>query len=111
MDTIIDTISISSICIQIDSIYADIESTAVKLMAMIDKHAYESVDLVVMPECCLTGYAFKDRQAVIGLAEVKGKGKQFEVCRNVARKMKAYAAMGYIEREDESEGKKGIKRY
>lgn len=98
------SISISTLCVQFDSVYGDVDKSTVKLMAMIDKYAGKSIDIVVLPECCLTGYAFPDRQSMVHLAEVIGKGRQFDVCKQIALITNAYVALGYIELEDYSEG-------
>lgn len=99
------TIEISLLVVQFEGIRGDIDSTFSEKVWPLLNPLYEKktpLDIIVLPECALTGYTFKERADMEGLAEVKGQGKQFEKAKEIAIKMNSYVAMGYIEKGPES---------
>lgn len=97
-------LEISTLAVQYCPVQGDIVASTEKVLSMINKYQGAAIDVVVLPECALTGYSFKDRQAMQHLAEVQGKGPQFEACRKIAKLLNSYVAMGYMERESEASG-------
>ncbi|QDT13358.1 carbon-nitrogen hydrolase family protein [Planctomycetes bacterium K23_9] len=54
-------------CVQTDVVFADIEANLKRVIELIQQAGDANADLVVMPECMLSGYAYDSREA--GLAQ------------------------------------------
>lgn len=98
-----NNISLKSLIVQYHPVKGDVSQSTAKVMSMVDDYIGKDIDIVVMPECALTGYSFKARQNMQHLAEIEGKGQQFAACTKIAKLLNAYLAMGYMERETEAE--------
>jgi protein N-terminal amidase len=97
-------LELSILCLQIESAYGKIDETfEQKVLPLITSHQGKPVDVVVLPECALTGYDFADKTQVLPLAEACGQGKQYEYAKQIALALNAYVAMGYIEKENDPE--------
>ena len=68
-----------------------------------EKHKGKEIDVIVMPECGLVGYTYKDKSLVEPQAEVCGQGFSFQMCSKLAQEFNAYVVMGYIEKGIEKE--------
>ena len=98
-------LEITVLSLQIESVQGNVEQTFVqKVHPLIMEKVGKPVDVVVLPECALTGYDFPDKSQVLTLAEVSGKGPQYEYAKQIAVTLGAYVAMGYIEKHADKEG-------
>jgi len=83
-------------CAQIDCVLGDPKRNREKIIATIRAAAQRDAQLVIFPECALTGYAFNSLDEAIPFAEnVDGRSAQeiAEICRETG----AYAILGFIE--------------
>lgn len=92
-------LSIKALCIQIDGLRGQVQQNFQhRVLPEVKKHLGKPIDIVVLPECALSGYDFPSKQDILPFAEECGKGPQFEACKTVATTLNAYTAMGYVER-------------
>jgi protein N-terminal amidase len=99
-----ERLKISAVSIQIDGVRGQVEANfEAKVLPQLKKHEGKPIDIVVLPECALSGYSFKSKEEVMPISEVCGKGPQFRACKTVATTLNAYTVMGYIERGEGAE--------
>lgn len=99
-------LTIKSLLVQYSPEHGNVQKSAEKVLGMLQEFEGKDIDVVVLPECALTGYCFKDRSQMQHLAEIKGSGEQFKTCVKIAKLLNAYVAMGYIERDSEADDSK-----
>ena len=83
-------------CAQIDCLLGDPQANLKKIISTIRSAAERDAQLVMFPECALTGYAYNSLDEAIPFAEpIDGPSSQAltEVCRETG----AYAVVGFIE--------------
>ena len=87
-------------CAQIDCVIGDPKTNREKIIATIHTAAEREAQLVIFPECALTGYAYNSLDEAIPFAE-KVDGRSAEAIADVCRQTNAYAIVGFIEAADE----------
>src|ERR1051326_2010957 len=83
-------------CAQIDCRLGDPKTNREKIVATIHAAAERDAELVIFPECSLTGYAFNSLDEAIPLAE-KVDGPSAEIIAEACRETKTYGIVGFIE--------------
>ncbi len=83
-------------CAQIDCVLGDPKTNREKIIATIRAAAERQAQLVIFPECALTGYAYNSLDEATPFAESID-GKSAEVIAEVCRETKAHAIVGFIE--------------
>ena len=83
-------------CAQIDCVLGDPKANREKIIATIQAAAEREAQLVVFPECALTGYAYNSLDEAIPFAE-KVDGPSAEAIAEACRQTKTYAIVGFIE--------------
>lgn len=75
--------------------------SAVKAQSLLDKVSPRSVDLLVAPEMCLTGYVFRDLDHVKGMCEdaKEDQGATIRLAKGASRRIECYSLMGFPEVE------------
>jgi len=87
-------------CAQIDCVLGDPKANREKIIATIHTAAEREAQLVIFPECALTGYAYNSLDEAVPFAE-KVDGRSAEAIADVCRQTNAYAIVGFIEADDE----------
>jgi predicted amidohydrolase len=83
-------------CAQIDCVLGDPEANRKKIFASIRGAAERDAQLVIFPECALTGYAYNSLEEAIPFAEAID-GPSAEAIAGVCQETRAYAIAGFIE--------------
>jgi predicted amidohydrolase len=83
-------------CAQMDCVLGDPKTNREKIIATIRKAAERDAQLVIFPECALTGYAFNSLDEAVPFAESVD-GRSAQAIAEVCRQTKAYAIVGFIE--------------
>lgn len=83
-------------CAQIDCVLGDRKTNCEKIIATIRAAAERDAQLVIFPECALTGYAYNSLEEAIPFAEQIG-GPSSEAIAAVCQETRAYAVVGFIE--------------
>ena len=83
-------------CAQIDCVLGDPAANRKKVITSIRAAAEREAQLVIFPECALTGYAFNSLEEAIPFAE-KLDGPSSQALTEVCRETKAHAIAGFIE--------------
>jgi predicted amidohydrolase len=79
-----------------DCVLGDPKTNREKIIATIRKAAERDAQLVIFPECALTGYAFNSLDEAVPFAESVD-GRSAQAIAEVCRQTKAYAIVGFIE--------------
>jgi predicted amidohydrolase len=83
-------------CAQIDCVLGDPKTNRAKILSNIREAAARDAQLVIFPECALTGYAFESLEEAIPFAE-KVDGPSAQAIAEACRETGAYAIVGFIE--------------
>ena len=83
-------------CAQIDCVLGDPKTNRNKMIASIRAAAERDAQLVIFPECALTGYAFNSLDEAVPFAE-KLDGRSAQAIAEACRETRAYAIAGFIE--------------
>ena len=83
-------------CAQIDCVLGEPATNRNKIIASIRSAAEREAQLIIFPECALTGYAFNSLEEAIPFAE-KLDGPSSQAIAEACRETKAYAIAGFIE--------------
>ena len=83
-------------CAQIDCVLGDPKTNREKIIATIRAAAERDAQLVIFPECALTGYAYNSLDEAVPFAE-NVDGRSAQAIADVCRQTKAYAIVGFIE--------------
>lgn len=86
-------------CAQIDCVLGDPKTNREKIIATIRAAAEREAQLVIFPECALTGYAFNSLDEAVPFAE-KVDGASAQAFADTCRETKTYAIVGFIEEDD-----------
>lgn len=73
-----------------------------RMSDFIDQAAGKGAALIVFPELCSTGYAFKDRSELAGMAEEIPSGETVRVLTKKAKETGAYIVAGIAEKDGEN---------
>ena len=88
-------------CIQSDVTFADLNANLSRVLTWMRRAAQkESADLVVFPECMLTGYTFDSRDQALEVALVID-DPIFQTLTHAARDHGQYITLGFLERDGE----------
>lgn len=83
-------------CAQIDCVLGDPATNRTRIIASMRSAAEREAQLVIFPECALTGYAFNSLEEAIPFAE-KPDGPSSQAIAEACRETGAYAIVGFIE--------------
>ena len=83
-------------CAQIDCVLGDRATNRNRIISSMRAAADREAQLVIFPECALTGYAFNSLEEAIPFAE-KLDGASSQAIAEACRETKAYAIAGFIE--------------
>jgi predicted amidohydrolase len=83
-------------CAQIDCVLGDPTTNLQKIISTIRSAAERDAQLVMFPECALTGYAYNSLEEAIPFAEPID-GPSSQALADVCRETGAYAVVGFIE--------------
>ena len=83
-------------CAQIDCVLGDTKTNLNKIISSLRSAAERDAQLVMFPECALTGYAYNSLDEAIPFAE-RIDGPSSEAIAEVCQATGAYAVVGFIE--------------
>lgn len=83
-------------CAQMDCVLGDPKTNRNEMIASIRAAAEREAQLVIFPECALTGYAFNSLDEAVPFAE-KLDGRSAQAIAEACRETRAYAIAGFIE--------------
>src|ERR1051326_2701899 len=83
-------------CAQIDCKLGDPNANLTKITSLLRAAAERDVELVLFPECALTGYSFDSLAEAIRFAE-KINGPSAQAIADICRETGVYTALGFIE--------------
>jgi predicted amidohydrolase len=87
-------------CAQIDCVLGDPKTNREKIIARIRGAAEREAQLIIFPECALTGYAYNSLDEAVPFAE-KVDGRSAQAIADVCRQTNVYAIVGFIEADGE----------
>lgn len=87
-------------CAQIDCVLGEPATNRNRIISSMRSAAEREAQLVIFPECALTGYAFNSLEEAIPFAE-KLDGPSSQTIAEACRETKAYAIAGFIEADDD----------
>ncbi|MEK6410147.1 MAG: carbon-nitrogen hydrolase family protein [Acidobacteriota bacterium] len=85
-------------CVQIDVAIGDVEANRRKIVERLRTAAESGAELVILPECALTGYCFDSLEEAAPFAEPIDSPSS-EAIANACRKTGAHAVVGFIEKD------------
>ncbi len=85
-------------CVQMDVAIGDVEANRRKIVERMQAAAESGAELVIFPECALTGYCFDSLEEATPFAETID-GRSSEAISEVCRETGAYAVVGFIEKD------------
>jgi len=85
-------------CVQMDCVIADPEYNRGQIVDHIERAAAAASDLVIFPECAITGYCYDSLEEASRFAEPLD-GPTMQAIANACRHGGAYAIAGFIEKE------------
>jgi predicted amidohydrolase len=85
-------------CVQTDIRFSDVPGNLRRVMEWVDQAGNAGADLVVMPECMLSGYAYASREAALPHA-VQITDPAFEAISEKASKWQLHVTLGFLERD------------
>jgi predicted amidohydrolase len=84
-------------CVQMDLAIGDVEANRAKIVSQLSVAAEQGAQLVVFPECALTGYCFDSLEEAAPFAEPID-GRSSETIAEACRQTGTYAVVGFIEK-------------
>jgi predicted amidohydrolase len=91
---------IKTAAVQMDIKLMGIEKNLASMLTAAKEAAGNNANLVVFPECSLTGYAFSSRQEALPFAETIP-GPSTEKLGSLCKELKAHVIFGLLEKEDD----------
>lgn len=85
-------------CVQMDVAIGDVEANRRKVVERMRTAAESGTELVIFPECALTGYCFDSLDEAASFAETI-EGRSSETLSEVCRETGAHAVVGFIEKD------------
>ncbi|MGB7343997.1 MAG: carbon-nitrogen hydrolase family protein [Pirellulaceae bacterium] len=85
-------------CVQTDVVFADINANLQRVLERIEQAGAAGADLVVMPECMLSGYAYDSREAGMKQA-VSLDDAVFDEISAAAAKHNLHVTLGFLEKD------------
>ncbi|NND97638.1 MAG: carbon-nitrogen hydrolase family protein [Pirellulaceae bacterium] len=92
-------------CVQTDVVFADIPANLARVLDLIGQAGRQGADLIVMPECMLTGYAYDSREAGLAQATELGDPIFDQIAGAVAKaaaasgKPHVHVTLGFLEKD------------
>ena len=86
-------------CVQTDVVFADVTANQERVLAHLDEAGQRGADLVVMPECMLSGYAYNSRDEAMPHARSIDDPIFAEITR-VAAARYLHVTLGFLEKDD-----------
>ena len=87
-------------CVQTDVVFADVEANLQKVIEQIEQAGSRDADLVVMPECMLSGYAYDSREA--GLEQALSLSDPvFDKITAAAAAHNLHVTLGFLQRDED----------
>jgi len=87
-------------CVQTDVAFADVSANLERVVQWLDRAAEDHADLVVMPECMLSGYGYESRQEAMEHG-IEINDPLFASLAQATRQHRLYCALGFLERRGE----------
>lgn len=87
-------------CVQSDVTFADVPANLERVLAWVDKAGQAGADLVVLPECMLSGYAYDSREQALPHA-ISMDDPLFGKLARAAGKYDLYLTLGLLEQDGE----------
>ena len=85
-------------CVQMDVAIGDVEANRRRIVERMRTAAESGAELVIFPECALTGYCFDSLEEAAPFAETID-GRSSEAISEVCRETGAHAVVGFIEKD------------
>jgi predicted amidohydrolase len=85
-------------CVQMDVAIGDVEANRRRIVERLRMAAESGAELVIFPECALTGYCFDSLEEAAEFAETID-GRSSEAISEVCRETGAHAVVGFIEKD------------
>ncbi|HXU39088.1 MAG TPA: carbon-nitrogen hydrolase family protein [Blastocatellia bacterium] len=85
-------------CVQMDVTIGDVEANRREIVRRLGEATDAAAELVIFPECALTGYCFNSLEEATPFAESIA-GPSFEAIAEACHKTGAYAVVGFIEKD------------
>ena len=86
-------------CVQMDCEIGNPEANRQKIVVRIRETVARAAQLIIFPECALTGYCFDSLEEAVQFAEPQD-GPSAQAIASVCQETGAYAVVGFIEAED-----------
>ena len=87
-------------CVQTDVVFANVSANVERTKQWIEQCADRSAELIVMPECMLSGYAYDSREAAMANS-VSVEDPLFADLAQVAERFKLHVSLGFLERAED----------
>ena len=84
-------------CVQTDVVFDNVSANVDRVMHWLDRASERGAELVVMPECMLSGYAYDSREAALANA-VQMDDPLFTDLAQVAARRRLHFSLGFLER-------------
>ncbi|ORX34583.1 carbon-nitrogen hydrolase [Kockovaella imperatae] len=91
-------------CVQFDVKRGEVKRNAESVEAMTSRLQPDSLDLLVLPEMCLSGYIFNSATAILPYLEQPRIGPTSLLARSLARRLRCHVVAGYPEALVEESG-------
>ena len=88
-------------CVQMDVEIGNIAANRDRIVERIRQSSERGAQLIIFPECALTGYCFESFEETVQFAETID-GHSSEIIANTCRETGAYAVVGFIEKDGRS---------
>lgn len=85
-------------CVQTDVDFADVSANVGRVIDWLDQASDQGAELVVMPECMLTGYAYDSREAALANARTI-EDPLFTELAQVAARCELHFSLGFLEQD------------
>lgn len=95
-------------CVQSDVTFADVSSNLQRVLAWLDRAASGAAELVVFPECMLSGYGFESRDEAIAAALTLTDPLWQSLAEACRRERPLYIVIGFLEVAPCSDGTKKL---
>src|ERR1700742_4762881 len=87
-------------CVQMDVTIGDVAANRQKIIARIHEAASNNAQLIIFPECALTGYCFESLAEAAPFAEPID-GQSAQLIAAACHESSVYAVVGFIEQQGE----------
>ncbi|RXK37312.1 protein N-terminal amidase [Tremella mesenterica] len=84
-------------CVQYDVKLGQVKENSSKVEFLTSSIRPGSLDLLVLPEMCLSGYIFPNPSSILPYLEIQGTGPTSMLAKSLARRLKCYVIAGYPE--------------